>query len=249
VAKELIPTLLPHYQSQSLIFQFVLAEFLKTNQHLEALKSLCDGDQLSEQDVEVLREKFTFHLKKLGYALPFTSKEFLPWSHEKGIFVKLEEYTKQLLLTSKRNEETYVKLHRSFTKCTEACYEAFDHLQETLRQPKETICHRIFELPIKKITTIFKSFGIAYNAIPLLFKEFNKDENVILFLINHYDAFERIYTKPVMKKLFDKINAKGVDGVKDFVLQKYSERGFETLIPLISEKLNDIEFPKDENTV
>jgi hypothetical protein len=69
---------------------------------------------------------------------------------------------------------------------------------------------------------------------------FHQDENVTFFLLRHREQFDKIFGQDFTKKFFKKMYAGGLPEAGKMMTQKYSERGFENLLPVIATKISEL---------
>ncbi len=72
--------------------------------------------------------------------------------------------------------------------------------------------------------------------------QFKHDENVIFFLVRHAESLDSLFGEHSIAKLIRKMFPKRTrGGIKTFLTKRYSDRGFDNLIPLIHSKLEALE--------
>jgi len=62
------------------------------------------------------------------------------------------------------------------------------------------------------------------------------DENLLFFLLRHHHDFDQLHGKGTIAKLFSKLSPKGAGKAIQFMTQKYQNRGFDHLLPIIRQK-------------
>ncbi len=206
------------FQSASLTFQFILADLFRVYVHVNKL------GKKKPDDHNFLDHVYT-HLKSLGNIPSDFTVQFIPWHQEKGLLVKLVEFSKVLV----EIDGKFKKLNQSLTKCQLLCTEAL----EFYHKKQESFLH-------KKIESLIKALLLVFNGIPLLIKNFKQDENVLLFLFTHYEKFENIYTSAILNSMIEKLDSKGVENLKSYILKCYAKRGFTNQTSLILEKINRV---------
>ena len=193
-----------YFQSHSITFQFVLSDLIKVHGQMSKLVSI-----KLNNDTNYFEHVFS-PLKSLGNIPSLFFSEFIPWHQEKGLLLKLEECTRDLV----NLDVKFQKLHQSIVKCQLLCSEALE-----FHNTKHV------DFLFKKITSLTKSLVQIFKNLPDLIKKFKDDENVLLFLINHFDSFEKIYSN-IHTDLFKKLNIKGLENIKEYILVSYTKRGF-----------------------
>jgi len=67
------------------------------------------------------------------------------------------------------------------------------------------------------------------------------DENVVLFLIRYHKHFDELYHSNFIGKLITKMYPNGLKDAERLLLKKYKARGFDYLLPFISNKIAEID--------
>lgn len=199
-----------HSNEICLHFQFLLSDFFKAYLLLEKWES---------------QEEMRNTLSSLFNAFNPTKDE-LPWNPKTALLHSLEGYTSQLASSSKN--PLYKKLHECFCLANSSGFELLS-IMKNLKKNKasELIVHRM------KVHKLMKK---ASKLIFNLLADFKDDENVILFLVNHTVEFENVYGKGTFKKWMEDLYSEGLSQVRQFLLIRYAQRGFDHLLPLIEDK-------------
>lgn len=84
---------------------------------------------------------------------------------------------------------------------------------------------------LKKETRLF---------LKLLFEkvaDFRDNPSVLFFLLKHQEEFDALFREPIIRKTFQAFFPEGMKHAYQFLVEKFSKKGFNHLLPLIEEKL------------
>ncbi len=83
------------------------------------------------------------------------------------------------------------------------------------------------------------------NVIKLLLQkvyDYKENPSILLFLLRHQEECRTVFRKPIVKDLFSDIFPDGRDQAYAFLSEKFSQKGFEHLIPSIETYLKQLRF-------
>lgn len=217
-------------KDSSLIFQFLLSEFLKSMEHVIQVEELLEHYQQSDSFHDLLAP-----LSELCGKMPYDAR-FTPWAIQEGnllklgnlirIFVNLEGESKEL-------KELQNDVEKGLREASGAL--------ELLRISEEEKSSIYFKDSIEKhLKSALKSLKkLPKEIIPIL-NQFKKNENVLFFLLRYQSSFRTIYSKRFLKSFLEKINPSGLGALNRFIVKEYSKRGFNHLTDTINEKMAEL---------
>lgn len=248
-AKRLIAS--PFFQSKSLLFQFILSDFIRAFREVASFKKMHEElqseDASPEQTIDPLLEATT--------RLTGSTQEDLrlfSWSLDSGVLTKLKNNCTTLCDTISNEDKDLILLDRYANRSWLLALECVDLLRGMQQLPSDLSIddpiddddseefkqHTVLCKTLEKL--ILQMHRLA-RLIARLFIQFRDDENVIFFLVRHHEDFDELYGEHFVFKLIVKMYASGMDGAEDFLVRSYAKRGFEVLIPLIREKIQSVE--------
>lgn len=223
----------PFFHNNVLVFQFIIKEFLaasKEMQNVVQLSNKIKSNNLSADQAKPLLMELSFSLSKLAGAKREASYQ-LPWNIHRGILTKLREHA-DLFAQSMNEDSMGYNLHDYFHKALLKCKLALDILNlkyEESSVDTSKICMHI-EQAKREINRSAKLL------VQTIFR-FRENENVLYCLLRYSDRIEELYGKHFLRRLLRKMHPPTLAQVFDFLKKRYTERGFNYLIPSIEQKL------------
>lgn len=199
-------------QNEGILFQFILHEFLKSHALIEGIRSSANP----EKDFAML----------VGHDHKDDSRSYACfWTEQIG---------------SLKNLKTYISL---LSVHFPAVNNANDPDYKNLFQCVVTMSHALFDFhncpyheeKIKKGERLNRALKKMSRSLHNRLHRYCEDENVLLFLIKSHREFSQIFGSAAMAKLM-KLKG-GINELQAFLLERYSKRGFDHLLPLIRETI------------
>jgi len=244
ILKQLGRSLDVQNQSRSVLFQFVLTEFIATYNGIknsERLYRKIESTLITDNpphNVKDLLQQLFFSLSKLT-GTNIDDELMVPWSTDKGSLNKLRHYCHMLASKSSEDntEETNFNIcvSKSFHSALQA-REIILSLDQPLHNKKQSIPN--YQALYKFLDKLIDNTHQASRILLQLINSFHDDENVMLFLIQHKDDFERIFKENIIVKLFDKMYTNGIEDAKKLIIEQYKQRGFHDIIEKISNNID-----------
>lgn len=235
--QQLSPT---HYPSH-VLFQFILVQFLRTQDAFGKLTAasrqigLCLANENTEQTH--IRQALLCATECLaGAASPFRSN--FSWNPSHGILSSLKNDS--TLFESAFSEEIpeAACIKKQVAKCWLYCTELRDlatHLRHNsfLNNSAFFPCFQKIE---KQMQTALKKLSLAICKAML---HFGSNENVLFCLIRQQKQFDAVFGRTFTKKFIKKVHL-NLDSAHQFLVEAYRKRGFEGLIPEITQKIKSL---------
>lgn len=221
----------PYHQNHSLLFQFILSELFLAHAEIEHLNAT--SSEISSPCSWRLIEPLVNSLAKLvgstqGYMRLFSWNDF-------GILTKIKNYS--ALLSQSLNKEE-VAMHREANQAWLLSLQALDIIYAN--RHVEIINVQPLLNALSKLQSCMQRFARLVSKIIIRFKD---DENVIFFILRHIDPMNALYGTGFVHKIFGQMFGKKIEAVKDFLEQRYTNRGFLHLLPIIHEKFAELTKP------
>ncbi len=235
-------------QSPSLLLQFILSEFIctfyeiqfleKTYKEMEIylIKKRLQGD--SREDLKNILDST---IRLIGATI--MDETALPWDSQKGSLNKLRQYCYSFVPfhSKTKSEKSVVNFSTCVSNAFHSALQARELLQYFLREmnleekkvPEYAMLYQLFD---KLIDNINRGSRLLLHII----MEYRNDENVVYFLLRHNEAFNTMYGSRFVIKIFKKMYPNGIEDVGQFLMKKYSERGFSNLLNTIATKISEI---------
>lgn len=220
-----------YHQNLSLLFQFILTEFIESFAEIKQLTTLCNAPVQSTGS----NGHAIFELKSSLMLLVGSSRSALkasPWNSEEGLLMKLKMYCALFLQNAEDEGKELIAMQHYIDKSWQTCIQAMEILCE-----KPFNSQHFAEL-IEKALASTQRFS---KLIMRLLHQFRDDENVMFFIIKNHKIIDRLYGSRYVYKLMGRLYNKGIREVQQLLTKKYSERGFDKIVTAIESHILDIE--------
>lgn len=224
------------HQNNSLLFQFILNEFLETFNEMQKLDILCSRSlsPLLSHEIDCRQKDLHLMQESLIQLLGATKDcmRLLSWNFKEGLLTKLRTYCTLFLLNADTDEKELIAIQYYTDKIWHNCHQAIDALHDL---PQD---YTSLFLALEKASTATQRLA---KLIARLIPEFKHDENVIFYVLRNHELFDKTYGNRFTLKLFSKIFPKGFEEGLLFLVKKYTERGFDNVLLVIDLAIKEIE--------
>lgn len=213
-----------HFQNNySLIFQFIVSEYLAVCKVFHFLEK--DGDH---NNIETLRH----HLVKLIGPQDDQLHTFSGYV-DHSLLTQLLNTCKYFSFSDLDGTSDAEKLYLQSEKAYKYCFQAWKAIDE-FTPPLQSNIHGY-------LTKAHECLQKMERLIGKLFLQFEDDETILLFLLQNHQEMDDVLKKPFVKKIFSKIFNKGVSAAEHYIRRQYSKRGYDQLIPQVSEAARELQ--------
>lgn len=224
------------YEDNAILIQFIIVEFVQIHQLTSQLKLLIDK-YLENSAVDNSHEIGTEFKQTLGQLIdihPQNSRS----SHSKwtkGSLAKLKEYCEQFSCNSSHQSKQHIDLHMATHQALLHAIHTQELLNRIILNPYVQSSEVFLQLdPVKRsFNNLLGRINQVIRFLPRVFAPFWDNENVLLCLLRIREPLGKIYGDDFLQKKF-KWPAKA-QGLVPFLVNRYKERGFESLIPTIQQ--------------
>lgn len=234
----------PYYASNHLLFQFILSEFILAFSEMQLINNVIKKTEL-EWPLKNKDPRFYPALLQYISKLAGSTQHYmrlLSWNDD-GFLTKLKNYCALLYHhdnTHNRDHEI-LQMYQESSQAWLLSLRILDVIRAVSQQPPIANPHekRMLIPSLKKLHCSFQRFSrlVVHAVMP-----FHHNENVIFFILRHKEEFDSLYTPGFTKEWIQKMFPTG--GIKEagqFLLQRYTSRGFDNLIPTINTKIAELE--------
>lgn len=228
-----------YHQSNGLLFQFVLEEFLAVIPAVDAIQTAHQRLEATlvrrrpNEEVERLSHQILSNIAALtGSAL--VSNHSYPWTPSKGSIGKLKHYIHLFRAPVPEVEELTDQLKGMVSQGYHGAMQARDVLWHLGQKPM--VLREASEL-FRLLNTLIEACRRIEELLPSLLVHFRDDENVVYFLVRRADAFENLHQEFYVCNLLTRMYDNGLDEASQFLQDRYLERGFEKLAGRIEGKI------------
>lgn len=234
-------------QSTSLLFQFILSEFIVTFNKIQEIERLYE--QMEAQLIrERLRGDVSSYLGRLLDILPMltgsqmviANEQTFPWTYHKGSLNKLRHYC--YLLSHRSSDQIDIlnmnvavsKAFHSALQIKEVIFSLQKHCEDPHRIPNYVTLYQLLDRVIDNMRRTSR-------LILRILIQFKEDENVLYFLLKHKTSFDKLYKTQFVARILKKMFPKGALEAAEILREKYTERGFHNLIESITSQVLSLE--------
>lgn len=226
-----------YYHDNSVLIQFVLAEFIMTHQLASQIKQCAQATFPSNQNsAEFVSPLFQQLNQLLGTAVNKEKTSASRWT--RGPLTKLKNYCEQFTLNSqhrnKRHVALYTYVHQAWLSAIHNV-ELLSLFQQTLHVPVAT---SMFSSIKRALTHLDQRLNNISKQIARILGSYQDNENVLFFILRWKDPLSKIYGADFITHIFKCFFQ--TDQVSQLLIQRYLKRGFEHLLPLIQESAGEV---------
>lgn len=231
-----------YHKHDHLLFQFILLELILAHQELYRINKIALS--LKKKVSKELFDDLASEIVKLSGASRGYMRIFV--GSDLGILTKLKNIC-AFFSQSNSSSDLETEMYEAANQAWLSSLQALDIMTKYSANESD----KGKKAPISQLTSCLEKINknikkLAECASEVVFK-FRNDENVIFFLLVYHHSLDTIYGKEFVLKCLRKMFAKKeLSVVEDFLVFKYTERGFKHLIPVIHEKIEAIEKRKYE---
>jgi hypothetical protein len=229
-----------HYcQTNSILFQFILNQFLEATTIVKKIETL--SEELSDFSQNPKELSNSENLKLLQSSIeqlvvPPKSDSSAPWSKKEGSFQRLSHFS---FLFSKKAEGMARNTKQLSVVTSQACHHAF-LIQEAIYIFKTHRSLFNFQQLETKLNLLVKNKLQLGKVIQSIAEKYMNNENIIFFLLKNKKLFDQNLSSLFLIDIFLTAFPKGKNEIKDFLIQKYTERKFHHLIPEIETSISSL---------
>lgn len=234
-----------YYHSESLLLQFILYDFLHTSRDLNKLRQLVfQFSALARQKTDnEIQKKLLSELVEVSQHLAGSSYIYLrlfSWKHEGEILHKLNNYCALFSRISSVDAAESTRLYEQANQMWMASIRLHDLFFSMNDTPEEywSGLFSQFQAQMAKLNNAIKRFLATLSHILL---QYASDENIIFFILRHVKDFDLVYYQGFVKNLFIQISPHGLENLKNSIVERYKNRGFDNLVPIINTKFEQIQ--------
>jgi hypothetical protein len=224
----------PHsyYRDASLVFQFLLSEFLKTVKEASLLDERLFLYKQKKRDS--FRELLA-PLTELCGSLP-PQGSFFPWGFAEGSLNKLHTLIQQYVQLEGESKELK-EIQNLIDRSLKEAEQALEYLKESEEDSSSLYVQEMIE---QRVAHVLKAIKKLHKLVLSLLQNYKKNENVLFFLLRNQQDFRKIYGKRVFVQFFKETYPNGPQSLEKFLLNEYERRGFRQLAKNITEKMTEL---------
>jgi hypothetical protein len=222
--------------SRSTLFQFILSEFFQAFGKVKLL-----GETIARPlDIEHLLQSLGQMVSSIGDmpSRSFLDRTVYTWHCNNGSLTRLAHYSAlwEDPEHSSAGRALKMKSHQAWLLSLELQGVAIElQVKGSLK-----ITKRDLAVVLKIVNKLKAAMAALAQLLSQMLAYFFRDENVIFFLLRHSEAINGIYGRQFLS-LWLEHTFGTVDMATAFVQGRYAQRGFAQLLPLIAEKVDQLQ--------
>lgn len=223
--------------NNSLLFQFILADFFAAFEEMQRVDILCHrkpiplpesahqphNQELSDQ-IEVILNKLIGSKRE--------SMRLFSWNFSEGILTRLKTYCAVFAQSADNDEKELIAMQYYADKVWQHCLQAVEALRESPNQRTPLF------VALEKASGATQRFA---KIISRVIQQFRDDENVVFFVLRRKQQIDKLYGKRFIIKLLCRMYPKGLREARHFLTKRYMERNFDNLLPTLSAIFTELE--------
>lgn len=205
----------PPKQTPSILFQFVLSEFLEVDQITSKIQSVIQATSTPAHWKHLLQDLIGSH----------HLNDFQTWHDGRGRILHLKELCTHLVEVQ-HSKNTHLK--------------KLPHATQQLWSIASKCFHSSPAHHKSSWGKMSKSLLAYKNLITQAIEQFHDDENVLLFILKNHIQFDEAFGKSFVSATFQRRFPMGKSGTQEFLINRYHQRGFQKLESLIRKKIQEL---------
>lgn len=226
-----------HYLNNSLLFQFILSDFIVAFLDIQCLDTLCHrkllpvAEDMYNQHNQELIKKIEKILERLIGAKSDYIKRFSSSINE-GILTRFKMHCIVFCQQFDGEAKELLAVQHYAEKVWQNCMLAVDALVDAPNKWAQLFTY------LEKVSNALHRLG---KLITRLIQQFRDDENVVFFVLRHKESFDKAFGKRYVTKLFCRLYPKGLREAEHFLIKKYMDRSFDNITPMIKRLFTELE--------
>lgn len=211
-----------------LLFQFILSEFFSAMDSLHKLHA-----SVTDQQVEAVAGRLQLmmgHHEDLLHGLS--------WRPESGALAKLRNYCTQFAESALPGDKIALMMQQYADQVWLIASQTTTAFKVSLKNGVEKPVGTALVKNVDKMDKLLKKLG---SVILKVLARFKLNENVLFYLLRHQEHITSSFALSQKNQLFKKLFKDGVREAVQFMTSRYALRGFQQLIPIISNRAAELE--------
>lgn len=227
-----------YQHSNSLLFQFILVEFIETFGEIQRLDILCNrkpAELAPDSDCSMHSEASRGQIEAVLTKLVGSARDYMrlfSWNACDGLLAKLKTNCALFLHNADNDEKEMIALQHYADKMWLGCLQAVDIWRTG---PDEQAA---FHAAVDKTSSAMQRFAKLMARIAVQFRD---DENVLFCILCYKESLDKLFGNRFVSKLLLRMYPKGLHEAQHYLTRRYAERGFDNILPVIAVKIAELE--------
>ena len=205
-------------------------------QHIKRLTIHIKGLD-EKRDINEELKQITLLITKLSGSMRDEMTTF-PWTFDTGTLSKLKSYCH--LFSQCAPEHLQARMvHDNVNKAWLNCLHGLDLLRNL--QIIDSAAPKNLSSLLRILDKIHRQLYLTSRLLAEGVYHFRDDENVLFFLLRNYKRVVELYGSKFLGKTINKMYPQGLQDLESLIMHRYKNRGFEHLLPAISQKMTEIQ--------
>lgn len=231
---ELPSTLISYYNlNNNIILQFILLELVHAQQEFDGIAQLLGNSHTLQ--IQPLAGHVT---NLVGQTKKYI--RIFSWSLHDGILTRLKNYCSLYINNLDFEDSSIVKpMQRHAERAWMIGIESLDLMRLMSQNPEIDP-----EFAVSLRTLLEKMLAIIQQlkrSIYRILSHHSKDEHTLFFVLRHRSSMDALFGKNSIHRLFSSHFPQGMKSAARYISQKYAKRGFSHLVPIIADKIHELE--------
>lgn len=226
-----------YHLNNSLLFQFILADFFAAFEEIQTIDILCHRKPISTPENpyqphnQELPDQIETILNKL-IGSKRDSMRLFSWNFSEGTLTRLKTYCSVFAQNADNDEKELIAMQYYADKVWQHCLQAIEALHDSPDQRTPLfVAH-------EKASGAMHRFA---KIISRVIQQFRDDENVVFFVLRHKQQIDKLYGRRFIIKLLCRMYPKGLREAQHFLTKRYVDRNFDNLLPKLSAIFTELE--------
>lgn len=232
-------------QSPSLLFQFILNEFLETYQESQKIEQT-----YRQMESMIIKNRLLAEVEEYIYLLldsltqltgsSLMNEDSFPWSSDNGSLSKLHHYCYFFAQSSPFNEKASANLNICVSKAFHSSLQSRETVLTLMQEQMKGNQIPDYATLYKLLDRLIDNMHRASRLLLQILIKCQDDENIVFFLFRHQKRFSDIYKPSFFNRILNKMYPCGLKDAKEFLINRYAQRGFQELLETISSLSDDM---------
>ncbi len=222
-------------QSESLLLQFIIEEYIELYPHLTALKGVLKAWNLCLKTREFSQLKHAA-FKQIQYDIQHLAGPLLPpptplpWKNRLGSLQKIEQYSYLLSARTKgESQKTYLALYEAANESHTSAIGAKEQLLHSEEHGEQDLNLIFYTNLFSLIGKFIQKDNPLEEALISAVVAAGQDENIFLQLLYHRSKVSSSLQLNFIDKINQKLYPEGAEQAKSFARSRYAWRGFSNI--------------------
>lgn len=228
-----------YHRHHHLLLQFIWSELILAHQAVVLAKQALDDTHIDNdgEDSQLLLNTLTKQITRLAGSAQEYMRLFA--GDDDGIINKLKNYCILFSLQDPIGQKVHGTMIQEASKAWLYSVQALAIIRTLSQQAYSPNIAQTTKLPAY-LDKIHRCLIRLVHLTGRIAAQFQTNENVVFFLVRNQKAIDALYNEGFVLSLLYKMFQKKISNVREFLVRRYTERGFEHLVPFINASVDQL---------